>query len=289
MLNNVKTLFVLVVLFGVGLFFTKNLNHSSSQQKAALQETQKVNSYYTCPMHPQIHQDHEGECPICHMRLVKMKDSPTLDPMSAQSNELKTDEETADKRAEVQLTSQQMELIGAHKIKVEKMDLKIRIPISGRILTTNSVAFQIYENDLHYIHTGLNFTGESSALTEESIKGVITNIDSMIDPSSRTLRVVGSILKGPQGLIPETSFSGQIELDLKNRMVIPESSVVHTGTQELVYVFKEGLKLVPRAVKLGLKSEGFYEILKGLDLDEEISSGPNFLIDSESKIRGAND
>jgi len=27
--------------------------------------------YYTCPMHPQVHQDHSGSCPICGMTLVK--------------------------------------------------------------------------------------------------------------------------------------------------------------------------------------------------------------------------
>ena len=27
-------------------------------------------SYYTCPMHHQIHSDHPGNCPICGMRLV---------------------------------------------------------------------------------------------------------------------------------------------------------------------------------------------------------------------------
>src|SRR6202022_4255059 len=27
------------------------------------------NTIYTCPMHPQIEQDHPGDCPICGMRL----------------------------------------------------------------------------------------------------------------------------------------------------------------------------------------------------------------------------
>ena len=26
---------------------------------------------YTCPMHPQVHQDHPGNCPICGMKLIK--------------------------------------------------------------------------------------------------------------------------------------------------------------------------------------------------------------------------
>jgi rubrerythrin len=33
-------------------------------------------SYYTCPMHPQIHQDKPGKCPICGMTLVKKEGKP---------------------------------------------------------------------------------------------------------------------------------------------------------------------------------------------------------------------
>ncbi len=30
--------------------------------------------YYTCPMHPQIHQDKPGKCPICGMTLIKKEE-----------------------------------------------------------------------------------------------------------------------------------------------------------------------------------------------------------------------
>jgi hypothetical protein len=33
-------------------------------------------AYYTCPMHPQIHQDHAGACQLCGMNLVKMDPGP---------------------------------------------------------------------------------------------------------------------------------------------------------------------------------------------------------------------
>jgi Heavy metal binding domain len=30
--------------------------------------------YFTCPMHPQIHQDEPGKCPICGMTLIKKEE-----------------------------------------------------------------------------------------------------------------------------------------------------------------------------------------------------------------------
>jgi len=31
------------------------------------------NAYYTCSMHPQIHEDHPGNCPICGMKLIRVE------------------------------------------------------------------------------------------------------------------------------------------------------------------------------------------------------------------------
>lgn len=35
-----------------------------------------ADSYYTCVMHPQIHEDKPGQCPICGMTLVKKPAAP---------------------------------------------------------------------------------------------------------------------------------------------------------------------------------------------------------------------
>ena len=37
------------------------------------QETVKTSFYYTCSMHPQVHEDHPGSCPICGMKLIKVE------------------------------------------------------------------------------------------------------------------------------------------------------------------------------------------------------------------------
>ena len=44
------------------------------------------------------------------------------------------------------------------------------------------------------------FRGESSLSPEIEIEGTISSVDSIVDPTSRTIRVVGRIQKGPSGL-----------------------------------------------------------------------------------------
>lgn len=274
---NKKLLLIISIIAVLGFWATKGfIKKDSSKDKPSVTKVEK-DFYWTCPMHPQIHMDHEGECPICHMKLVKVQ----------KENQVQEANETqGEKRSTITATSYQLELIGIQKVTVERMNLKLKIPVSGRALSSMAVAFQVYESDLKNIKPGLAFTGEENISSEE-VSGVITSVDSFVDPTSRTVRVVGSIRKGPKNLLSETSFRGEVRIDLSDRLAIPESSVLHTGDGKLVYVIDDKNKLTPKYVKLGIKTEGFYEVLEGLSEGDEISSGPNFLIDSEAKIRGA--
>ena len=274
-MNRRVLLTAVVIMTVLGLWGAKKFIGQSTETSKVTMTEMKSTNYWTCPMHPQIHMDHAGECPICHMKLIQVKAQEAQVSESA--------------RSDIQGSSGQLALIGVQKTQVERMDLNISIPVAGRLLSSSSVAFQIYESDLSFVHSGLPFTGRSSFVPNGEIKGTITSVDSIVDPTSRTVRVIGRIESGPRNLVSETTFSGAVVVPLKNRTAIPESSVLHTGTGDLVYVFTEGNKLSPRKVDLGQKTEGFYEVASGLEPGEFISSGPNFLIDSEAKIRGTSD
>ncbi len=74
---NKKTLIVVAVVVlaaGGGGWFAQDSAQHEHQLVKMTDEQGKV--YYTCPMHPQVRQDHPGNCPICGMKLVKREDKP---------------------------------------------------------------------------------------------------------------------------------------------------------------------------------------------------------------------
>lgn len=71
-----KSIALLAALMGVGLGAvsavligrTRSASHDMLATNAAAKQL------YSCGMHPQVVQDHVGNCPICHMKLVPMRD-----------------------------------------------------------------------------------------------------------------------------------------------------------------------------------------------------------------------
>ncbi len=59
---------------GSGWWYAQHSMPHRHQLVKMTDETGKV--YWTCPMHPQVRQDHPGNCPICGMQLVKRKEPP---------------------------------------------------------------------------------------------------------------------------------------------------------------------------------------------------------------------
>ncbi|UYL09890.1 hypothetical protein B9G69_004790 [Bdellovibrio sp. SKB1291214] len=272
-----QLLIIIGILAVVGFWIGKKYLASKAKVTKSTISMAEGSSYFTCPMHPFIHIDKPGKCPICHMDLVKVE---------AKAAEIQTAKNAlTQSRGNVVSPPNLLSLVGVTKHKVEKMDLTIKLPVGGRFNSSRSVSFQVYEQDLGFLKSGLKFKGISPSRPDEILNGIITYIDSIIDPSSRTVRVVGQLSDG-RSVPAEATFEGSIEIALKNRIAIPESAVLHTGTQDLVYVFSSDNVLTARAVKLGAHSQDYYEITDGLLEGEEISSGPNFLIDSEARIRG---
>lgn len=75
-----KLLRILPVIFSITLLFIiPPLIVSCSKKTPTAAESEKTKTLYTCGMHPQIIQDHPGDCPICGMKLTPVRKQPTAD------------------------------------------------------------------------------------------------------------------------------------------------------------------------------------------------------------------
>ncbi len=65
-----KTL--IITAFAAFIVFAASCGSGSttSTEQTTSQDTGK-NIYYTCTMHPEVHSDKPGKCPICGMELIK--------------------------------------------------------------------------------------------------------------------------------------------------------------------------------------------------------------------------
>ncbi|MBA2408126.1 MAG: efflux RND transporter periplasmic adaptor subunit [Chitinophagales bacterium] len=62
-------------LFPIAIFLIMLILSSCGEKNKKMEDD---HTYYTCPMHPEIHEDHPGDCPICGMPLVLKIDSSDL-------------------------------------------------------------------------------------------------------------------------------------------------------------------------------------------------------------------
>ena len=278
-------------------------------------------------MHPQVHSEEPGECPICHMKLEKVRapaqasntigdgsdkkikyyrnpmdpsvhsDHPTKDSMGMdyvpvyekqQSNASSDEMSTENDRSAFSLTPEQVKLSGSKQTIVEKQDLTAEIRVPGRVLGGTRVSFQAFEQDSALIKPGMAFEAETPTAPGQVLMGKVTFVDSILDPMTRTVRVDGVVTSGNKApLRTEASVVGKLKVKISGVLSIPEDAVLHTGTRNLVYTSDGQGGFSPRKVELGVKANGRYEVKTGVTEGEKISSGPNFLLDSESRIESS--
>lgn len=85
-------------------------------------------AYYTCSMHPQIHEDHPGNCPICGMKLIKVE--MTGNTMDMAMNKIR-------------LTSSQIQLAGIQTDTIREENVGSEKTLTGTVTTDENKAQEL--------------------------------------------------------------------------------------------------------------------------------------------------
>jgi len=153
-------------------------------------------------------------------------------------------------------------------------------------LSTVWIISDIYEYEMPLIKTGEKANISLSYFSGKEFSSTVDYIYPALSGETRTAKVRFT-LPNPNGQLKPQMFTNvEVKINLGKKLAIPDDAVIDTGTRQIVYVDKGEGYFEPREVMLGLRAEGFREVVMGLKAGEKVASSATFLIDSEAQLKG---
>jgi membrane fusion protein, copper/silver efflux system len=153
-------------------------------------------------------------------------------------------------------------------------------------LSTLWLIADIYEYELPLIRVGDSARIVFSYFPGKEMSSQIDYVYPAVSADTRTAKVRFRLSNPGDRLKPQMYTNVDIKINMGKRLAVPDSAVIDTGVRQVVYVDKGEGAFEPREVILGMRAEGFVEILRGLKAGEKVASSANFLIDSEAQLKG---
>jgi Cu(I)/Ag(I) efflux system membrane fusion protein len=187
--------------------------------------------------------------------------------------------------------------------------LPIRAPVSGYVVEKNLVAgsalqpgerlyriaplskvwieAEVYESELPLVRAGQTASVTLPYIPERSFEATVGYVYPTLDPKTRTARLRLEIPNPDLALRPDMYANVLVHAERGERLVVPQSAVLHAGERSYVFLALGEGRFRPQAVQIGLRSGEDVEILSGLAPGESIVTSGTFLIASESRLRAA--
>jgi len=146
---------------------------------------------------------------------------------------------------------------------------------------------EIYEYELPLVRVGQKVTVDLPFQQAAApLYGTITYVSPLLNPTTRTGQIRVELPNAGHELKPEMYVNVNLRIDLGHKISVPEDAVLNTGTLQYVFVDLGNGYFEPREVKLGALAGGFYAIQQGVKVGERVVTAANFILDSESRIKG---
>lgn len=125
---------------------------------------------------------------------------------------------------------------------------------------------------LDSLRTGLPVLAVTAAYGAREFRGVVTAIDSRIDPVTRTVLVRAVLPNADRSLRPGLLMQVNLLRNIRQGLVIPEEALMPLGDRQFVLVVdgNAGNTVARREVRLGARRPGQAEILDGLTAGDRV-------------------
>jgi Cu(I)/Ag(I) efflux system membrane fusion protein len=147
---------------------------------------------------------------------------------------------------------------------------------------------EVPENVAAKVRPGDVVEARSPALPGSVFIGKVGPILPEVNAATRTLKARIELANPNGQLVPgmfaTLMFASRSGGDV---LLVPSEAVIQTGTRSMVVLAQEGGKFMPVDVEPGSENNGQTEIRKGLTLGQKVVVSGQFLIDSETSLKGA--
>lgn len=144
----------------------------------------------------------------------------------------------------------------------------------------------VYEYELSLVKEGQKARVSINAYPGKTFNAIISYIYPYLNTETRTAKVRLE-MENPRFMLKPGMYANvELESLISSKTVaVPEDALLDSGERQAVIIDAGGGRFKMQDVKVGLKGEGYYQILSGLAPGWKVVTSANFLIDSESSFR----
>jgi membrane fusion protein (multidrug efflux system) len=145
----------------------------------------------------------------------------------------------------------------------------------GTVITTLDDAslikldFTVAETYIHVLQKNLAVTATTACLPGREFRGKVMNIDSRVDPVTRSIAVRAALPNADGALRPGMFMTVRLQGEVAPALLVPEGAIVPEQGHTYVFVADNGVA-VRREVKLCKRRPGEVEIVDGLREHERV-------------------
>ena len=139
----------------------------------------------------------------------------------------------------------------------------------------------IYQEDLSFIKPNMSAKIKLDGF-EEVITTKIDFIYPIFDNKTKTVDVRFVIKNSDNKILP--SMFGKVKIEKQNKevLILPKSAVIKKSDSYYVFIPKENGEFTPKKIEANRISGERYEIISGLNIDDEVINNALFLYDSDA-------
>lgn len=150
-------------------------------------------------------------------------------------------------------------------------------------LSTLWAVAEVPEGNSSLLQKGQKSSVIIPALRNRVIEGVISHVDAIVNPQTRTVVVRMDIPNSTGQIRPGMLATMLIDSEPIERLVVPSSAVIREDNQDYVFVRSDDDRYRMVAVKAGPEGKGVRPIFSGLKEGEEIAIEGAFHLNAERK------